>query len=196
MLCGISRIGVDLYLKKLYLCSDLAEHEGRGMKAPLFLLSSRAMKFEEKIKKAIEESVAENPDLFILNLDIKPDHTVLVTVDGYKPVPLSECIRISRDVESQVDKDEHDYALTVSTFDISQWFSDRRQFHKNIGKKIKVKTPEGEKEGMLVEITGEGIVLENKVREPKPVGKGKHTVIKKTEIPFEQIEKAKVVIQF
>ena len=154
------------------------------------------MNFEEKIKKAIEESVAENPDLFILNLDIKPDQTVSVIIDGYKPVPLSECIRISRDVESQVDRDEHDYALTVSTFDISNWFEDRRQFYKNLGKKIKVKIPGGEAEGTLVEVKDDGIVLENKVREPKPVGKGKHTVVKKTEIPFEQIEKAKVVIQF
>ncbi len=155
------------------------------------------MNFEEKIKKLIEESIAENPDLFLLDLDIKPDKTVSVIIDGYKPVPLSECIRISRHVEQNIDREKDNYALTVSTFDISQWFTDSRQFPKNKGKKLMVKTQEGrEIEGVLTEITDEGIVLENKVREPKPVGKGRHTVIKRTEIPFDQIDKAKVVISF
>ena len=154
------------------------------------------MLFERKIKKAVEESISANPDLFLVDLHISPDKQVQVIVDGFRPVPLAECVRITRDVENAVDKDAEDYALTVSTFDISSWFTDKRQFHKNIGHKIKVKTKEEEKEGRLVQIDENGIVLENKVREPKPIGKGKHTVVKKIIIPFEQIEKAKVIIEF
>ncbi len=153
-------------------------------------------KFEEKIKKAITDSVEKNPDLFILKMNVNPDKNVTVTVDGYKPVPLSECVRITREVESEVDKDEYDYALTVSTFDITQWFDDKRQFVKNLNRKIKVKTEEDEFEGTLTEIKPDGIVLEKKVREPKPKGKGKHTVVKREEIPFDKIKKAKVIIQF
>ncbi len=154
------------------------------------------MLFEERIRKAVEESIAANPDLFLVELNISPEKNVLVTVDGYRPVPLSECMRITREVENQVSRDIDDYALTVSTFDITKWFEDNRQFHKNVGHRIKVKTAEGEKEGTLQQITDKGIVLENKVREPKPVGKGKHTVVKKIIIPFDQIEKAKVIIGF
>ncbi len=154
------------------------------------------MIFEERIRKAVEESIAANPDLFLVELQISPEKNITVTVDGFRPVPLSECMRITRDVESKVNRDIEDYALTVGTFDITKWFEDRRQFHKNLGHRLKVKTSEGEKEGILQQITENGIVLENKVREPKPVGKGKHTVVKKIIIPFEQIEKAKVIIGF
>jgi ribosome maturation factor RimP len=152
--------------------------------------------FEDKMKKAITESVSKNPDLFIVKMDIKPDRNVSVTIDGHKPVPLSECIRITRDVEAEIDRDEYDYALTVGTFDITQWFEDKRQFDKNLNRKLKVKTGDKEFEGKLVEINEQGIVLEEKVREPKPVGKGKHTVTKRYEIPFENIKKAKVIISF
>ena len=38
--------------------------------------------------------------------------------------------------------------------------------------------------------------LEWKAREPKPVGKGKHTVQKKQEIGFSAINEAKVVLKF
>jgi len=152
--------------------------------------------FEEKIKKAIAESVGKNPDLFVLKTDISPDKNVQVIIDGTKPVPLSECIRITREVEEQVDKDIYNYALTVGTFDITQWFEDPRQFRKNLNRKLKIKTAEGEIEGKLIEVTDTGIVVEEKKREPKPAGKGKHTVIKKHEIPFEAIKKAKVIIEF
>jgi ribosome maturation factor RimP len=152
--------------------------------------------FKEEISEAVKESIAENPDLFLLDIQISPDNQVQVTIDGYKPVPLSECIRITREVESRVDRDKIDYALTVSTFDITQWFDDVRQFYKNMGRKMRVKTDEGETEGILKEIRDGKIILENKVREPKPVGKGKHMVIKKYEIPFDAIKKAKVIISF
>jgi len=152
--------------------------------------------FENKIRKAIEESVAKNPDLFILQMDIQPDKNVHVIIDGKKAVPLSECIRITREVEEKVNKDEHNYALTVGTFDITQWFDDKRQFEKNIGRKLKIKTDEGEITGILTHITESGIELEEKAREPKPSGKGKRTVVKTHTVPFERIKKAKVVLDF
>ena len=154
------------------------------------------MDFKQKIRELIEQSVARNPDLFILDLNIGPERNVSLIIDGYRPVPLSECVRISREVESAMEAEDEDFALTVGTFDVSQWFTDRRQFPKNIGRQLQVQTPEGTHEGQLVEIDDTGIVLEQKVREPKPVGKGKHTVIKRLEIPYEQISKAKVKLQF
>ncbi len=155
------------------------------------------MNFEEKIKKLITESVGRNPELFILDMNVSPDKNVQVTIDGYKAVPLSECIRITREVEEQMDREQDDFSLTVTTPDITQWFTDPRQLAKNKGRRLKVHTASGETwEGTLVELDDEKLVLEDKVREPKPVGKGKHTVIKRYEIPLKEFDKAKVKIQF
>jgi ribosome maturation factor RimP len=100
-------------------------------------------------------------------------------------------------VEEQMDREQDDFSLTVTTPDITQWFTDPRQLAKNKGRRLKVHTASGEAfEGTLVELDGEKLVLEDKVREPKPVGKGKHTVIKRYEIPLKEFDKAKVKIQF
>ena len=73
----------------------------------------------------------------------------------------------------------------------------QRQYNKNIGRKLKVKTISGETlEGKLEEITEQGIKLQWKQREPKPVGKGKRTVTIEKEILFSDIAEAKVVIIF
>ena len=40
------------------------------------------------------------------------------------------------------------------------------------------------------------MVIEWKTREPKPIGKGKVTVVKNTALPFENIKQAKVKINF
>ncbi len=154
------------------------------------------MAFENKIKESIRRSVARNPELFILDLDVQPGNSVHVVIDGYKPVPVSECVRITREVEDEMDRETEDFSLTVSTADITRWFDDPRQLHKNKGKKLEVKAGGQTYEGTLVDLDDEKLVLENKVREPKPVGKGKHTVLKRYEIPLADFEKAKVKLPF
>lgn len=59
-----------------------------------------------------------------------------------------------------------------------------------------VKTETEEFEGTLTEVTDNEITLRWKTREPKPVGKGKHTVEKEKTLPYEEIKEAKVKIIF
>ncbi|MDX1314749.1 MAG: ribosome assembly cofactor RimP, partial [Eudoraea sp.] len=67
---------------------------------------------------------------------------------------------------------------------------------KNIGRKLAVRTAEAQFEGNLSEADDKRIVLEWKSREPKPVGKGKVTVLKSQEIQITEIEEAKVKLNF
>ena len=59
-----------------------------------------------------------------------------------------------------------------------------------------MKTGDKEVKGTLEQVGEKEITLSWKAREPKPVGKGKHTVRKEEVIPFSEIEKAKVVLKF
>ena len=61
---------------------------------------------------------------------------------------------------------------------------------------MKIKTEKENIEGTLVDLNKEGISLQWKVREPKPIGKGKVTVEKNATIAFESIKEAKVKIRF
>ena len=71
-----------------------------------------------------------------------------------------------------------------------------RQFKKNVGRKLSVKTEEQQFEAKLEEANDEEITLRWKAREPKPVGKGKVTVNKEAVLKYADIVEAKVMITF
>lgn len=151
---------------------------------------------QEKVKELLQEALDENPSLFLIDLQILDNNKIKVIVDGDSGVPLSECVRISRNIEHNLDRDEEDFALEVTSPDISNPLKVKRQYKKNVNRVLKVKTNDDEFEGVLIEVTEENITLNWKVREPKPVGKGKQTVEKTVTIPFVEIKEAKVKIIF
>ena len=72
-----------------------------------------------------------------------------------------------------------------------------RQYKKNLGRKLKVKTRKGEQiEGEVTEATDDKVTLIWKTREPKPIGKGKVTVQKEAVLDYSDIVEAKVMITF
>ncbi len=152
---------------------------------------------KEVVHQLVKEALGENNSLFLIDLTLHQDNKIVVQIDGEHGVPLQECIRISRYVEQSLDREIEDYALEVTTPDITEPLKDIRQYQKNMERTLKVFLKEGNSiEGILKKITEKNIELECKIREPKPIGKGKVTVIKKIEIPFSTIEKAIVKIIF
>ncbi len=72
-----------------------------------------------------------------------------------------------------------------------------RQYKKNIGRTLKVKTQNNDVlEGKLVKVDDTEIELNWKAREPKPIGKGKVTVQKEAVLEYKNIVEATVVITF
>lgn len=151
---------------------------------------------QTKVKDLVEEALALNETLFLIDLSISANNKIQITVDGDNGVSLSECIRISRSVENSLDREEEDFSLEVTTPDISHPLKDKRQYVKNINRILKVKTAEEELEGTLTEADATKIVLNWKVREPKQVGKGKVTVTKTATLDYKDIKEAKVKIVF
>jgi ribosome maturation factor RimP len=151
---------------------------------------------ESKIRDLVDEALAENESLYLIDLVISSNNKIQVTVDGDNGVNLSECVRISRNVEHNLDRDEEDFSLEVTTPDISHPLKIKRQYKKNINRILKVKTELENFEGTLTSVNEEEIELKWKAREPKPIGKGKVTVEKKVTIPYKDIKEAKVKIVF
>ncbi|MDD7915225.1 ribosome assembly cofactor RimP [Polaribacter ponticola] len=151
---------------------------------------------QRKVKDLIDEALALNESLYLIDLSISENNKIQVVVDGDNGVPLSECIRISRSVDNNFDREEEDFSLEVSTPDISHPLKLKRQYIKNINRILKVKTSEEELEGTLQEADEDKIVLTWKAREPKPIGKGKVTVQKTATLAYKDIKEAKVKIVF
>ncbi len=165
----------------------------KGTVSPLFLYCKMN---QEKVHKLLEEAVAENKSLFVISIDFLPGNKIKVIVDGDQGVPLSECVRVSRHIEHNLDREQEDFSLEVSTPDITQPLLVERQYQKNIGRILKVKTAEENFEGTLARVSNQEIELNWKAREPKPIGKGKVTVEKSATVTFEDILEAKVKIIF
>ncbi|MFK5880348.1 MAG: ribosome assembly cofactor RimP [Flavobacteriaceae bacterium] len=152
---------------------------------------------QEIIKRLVGEALEENENLYLIELSFLANNKILVEVDSDTGVNLKECMRISRHVEHNLDREEEDFALEVTSVDITKSLKVKRQYLKNIGKTFKVKTYDNEKfEGTLKNVDDNEIILEWKAREPKPIGKGKVTVVKKAVVAFKNIQEAKVKIIF
>lgn len=150
----------------------------------------------QKIKKLIDEALSEESSLFLIDYNISDNGHIEVIIDGDKGVPLNECVRVSRHIEHNLDRETEDFSLQVTTPDITKPIVHKRQYIKNIGRTLKVKTDNEEIQAKLMDLKEDILFLEWKAREPKPIGKGKHTVVKKAEIPIDNIEKAIVKIVF
>lgn len=152
---------------------------------------------KEKVINLVKEAIEENPELFLIDLKFLPENKISIEVDGDHGVTLKECIRISREIEHNLDREIEDFSLEVASPDIANPLKVNRQYIKNINRALTLKLKDNTTiEGVLKNVTDNEIELEWKTREQKPLGKGKVTVIKNSTIPFSNILEAKVKIIF
>lgn len=154
------------------------------------------MTFKEKVTGLLDTALEERPSLFLIELSINDSNKIIVTLDGDNGVTLQDCIDVSRAIEHNLDREEHDFALEVASAGVSTPLKIARQYKKNIGRTLKVKTATEIIEAPLTAVNDDFIVLEWEAREPKKIGKGKETVQKRQEIPYADITEAVVTITF
>ena len=152
--------------------------------------------FKNTVKDLLENALIERTDLFLLDMSITDDNKVNIVIDGDRGVSVEDCMFISRAIEHNLDREEIDFALEVASAGATSPIVNKRQYSKNIGRNLEVKTASGKIEAILKGVSDEGISLEWKVREPKPIGKGKVTVKKEAVIAYSDIVEAKVMIKF
>jgi ribosome maturation factor RimP len=151
---------------------------------------------QDKVENLLKEAFQENNSLFLIDLNITNDNKISVVIDGDTGVSVNDCIAVSRKIEHNLDREEEDFSLEVSSAGVSEPLRLERQYRKNLGRKLQVTTNNEKIEATLTEVDQNGIKLNWKAREPKPVGKGKHTVEKEAVLPYSEITDAKVMITF
>ena len=151
----------------------------------------------EKVTQLLNEALKEHTHLFLIDMEIASDNKIAVIIDGDQGVRVEDCIAISRAIEHNIDREETDFSLDVASAGVSEPLSIPRQYKKNIGRILKVKTRNNEiLEGKLTKVGDNEIELNWKAREPKPIGKGKVTVQKEAVLEYKNIVEATVVITF
>ncbi len=160
---------------------------------PLFI----KMTFKEKVKDLLNKALEENLQLFLIDLDFSETNKISVVIDGDSGVNLQDCININKFLDSGLEGEEVEYSIEVASAGLSSPLKLVRQYIKNIGRTLKIKTiSQGDFEATLADANEENATLTWSTREPKEIGKGKVTVHKSITIPYTEIKEAIVIISF
>ncbi|HEY1008072.1 MAG TPA: ribosome assembly cofactor RimP [Sphingobacteriaceae bacterium] len=153
------------------------------------------MNVEQRVKELVAEKIADRPDLFIVDVKMQSNGKLSILVDGDNGIGIADCAAISRHVGHVLEEEntiEQAYNLEVSSPGIDTPLHSVRQYQKNQGRSVAVRTHENQKrEGKLLEVTDSGIRIEEKIKE-----KGKKAELVENFIPFDQIAETKVLISF
>ena len=152
--------------------------------------------FKKKVTELLYEALEQRPDLFLIDFNISLENKIDITIDGDNGVLVEDCMFVSRAIEHNLDREEVDFALEVASAGATSPLVNFRQFKKNIGRQLEVKTNQTIFEGELTQANKDMVSLKWKAREPKPIGKGKITVQKEASIAYSDIKEAKVIIKF
>ena len=151
---------------------------------------------EKLIAQKLEEE--EFQDCYLVEVKGPNGGKLEVFIDSDSSMTFKKCQKMSRYLEGHIDEAKwlgEKYTLEVSSPGVGNPLKLKRQYAKNIGRKMEVKKIDGEKvEGILVTVDEDTIALEGKVR--KKVGKKKVTEEVTTTIEFENIKTAKVKVSF
>lgn len=154
---------------------------------------------KEVIKLAQERIDELDKGLFIVEISISSSNVIHVEIDaeeGY--VSIEDCISVSRNIEHNLDREEEDFELSVSSAGLDKPFRVFQQYVKNVGKEVKVLLQGSSKaiEGILKQATEDGIVLEASSKEAVEGKKKKETVVRENEYKYDEIKETKIVISF
>jgi ribosome maturation factor RimP len=148
------------------------------------------------IRQLVEAHLQET-DLFLVNVLVKQGNAITVIIDGNEAVTIDDCVKISRLIESSLDRDKEDFELKVMSAGADSPFQDERQYRKNIGKKVKITTKEKVKyQGLLTAFDGVQVNLEIAPKVKKGQIPGKNNLPEQCNIPLSEIEETKLIISF
>lgn len=135
--------------------------------------------------------------MYVTAVKIGAANQISVFIDGDNGVTIADCVELSRHIEKNIDRDKEDFSLDVSSHGAEKPLVIPRQYKRHIGRSFEIKLMDGTiAEGNLVSSNDNEIVIEYSVRENKPIGKGKVTVIKQQSINYNQIKESKIKLKF
>lgn len=151
---------------------------------------------KEQIENLIKPKIDEE-DLFQVEVSVNSSNKISVFIDGDKGVTIDQCMALSRFIEQNLNRDEEDYELDVSSAGLDLPLKVQRQYIKNIGRSVAIILRNGQKlTGKLVNANDDGINLEvekNVVLEGK---KRKQQITEIMPLNYSDIKSTKIVVSF
>jgi len=143
----------------------------------------------------IARNFLESSEMFVVSTMVLPGNKIKILIDGDKGVKIDDCAKLSRHIESHIDRDQEDFEIEVSSAGVGLPLQLKRQYLKNKGRTLTVTGNDGSKiTGKLLEINDESILIEKEAKKAKkkPNADEEKTVL----ISFDQISEARIEVSF
>ncbi len=149
---------------------------------------------KSKVKSLVEERLDEN--MFIVDISINERNVIHVYVDSFVGLTIEQCVSVSRNVEHNLDREDEDFELQVSSPGLSEGFKVLKQYKKYEGKSVEVDTGTNKLEGILTKVEEEEFELETSTREKVEGHKKKQLDVKQYKFKYDEINSTKAVVSF
>lgn len=144
---------------------------------------------EAKIEQLVNEKL-EGSSRFLVRLSVSSSNKIIVEIDGLEGVTIDDCVAVSRHIEGNLDREQDDFELQVSSPGVSKPLIDKRQYPKNIGREVKLTTVEG------AEMRGELLEAGDHIKLKLPASKKKKLPEREEVLQWGQVKETKVLISF
>jgi ribosome maturation factor RimP len=150
---------------------------------------------EQKIKDLANAMLGGNADYFLVDVKMRPGNSIRVTLDADSGVSIDKCVEYNRFLYKKIEEASlfpaGDFSLEVSSPGTDEPLRSHRQYLKNRGRKVEVTLQDGSrKEGKLVDVTEDGIILEEISGSKKKKEIVMHTLL------FDNIKSTKIQVVF
>ena len=151
---------------------------------------------ESTILQLIDKTI-EGTDIFLVDLKISSGNKITVLVDAIGGLPITDCIKVSRGIEDNLDREVEDFSIDVSSPGLDKPLKVFRQYEKNIDRSLQITlTDEGVLNATILNV--EEPKIELLVEEVITISDSLEGVIKGANIELTQadITEAKINISF
>jgi ribosome maturation factor RimP len=149
----------------------------------------------QAIENKVKDLITIEPDLFLVEVRIKPTNNIKVFIDGDNGISIEKLVQYNRMLYKQIEEcgwfANGDFSLEVSSPGLDEPLKLQRQYQKNVGRYVEVLEKDlSKKEGKLMSVTGQELVIEEEKGKPKNKEVIRHT------IAFDNIKTIKIQIRF
>ena len=150
---------------------------------------------EQMVRDLVTDMLNGNANYFLVDIKLKPGNNIRVTLDADTGVSIDKCVEYNRSLYKKIEEAEifppGDFSLEVSSPGTDEPLRFHRQYLKNRGRKVEVTMLDGSrKEGKLVEVSEDGIIIEESVGNKKKKEVVMHTLL------FDNIKSTKIQVVF
>lgn len=153
----------------------------------------------KEIEHLVEERIQElDSGLYVVEMNISSSNVIRIEIDKINGgVTVADCVSVSRNVEHNLDREQQDFELHVSSAGLDKPIRHINQYIKNIGRTITVSQKDNKiLEGKIMKVSDDRIILSCEEAQLLEGKKRKEKVEVIYEIMLTDIKEANIVISF